>query len=350
MQAATTVDHALEAIRILIWPLTIVTLVLLFRRQVAERVGSIRKAQLPGGISFELDALEREVINTPELDARRTERLTVRASGGVLPTDRAYTVARVRVDLERALRRLLFAVNRDPEFATRNIEDLLLDLRSSGEISAAIARQAQEFLRLSAASFSAPSLSDDDVVAFHTVGSLLASHVSNLQRVASIATGAWGHELMFMIERRHRRDGDGKITWAAIATILPEVDYDYSLFRAAIHRAMDTRDDRNWPKDMAPMFGDLLVSEVDFQTIVVFRRDELRRVIGHFDPFSWFPREKNSTDLEYKWPRDWGEIPFNMPVTRGTLPEVADDLLRAEEAVRQMRLAAIADGSNRPGS
>lgn len=278
------------------------------------------------------------MIATPEIEARRTERAAVRTPG-VLPDDRSYTVAKVRVELERALRQLAFTVNRDEEFATRNIEDLLLDLRSSGELSISVARQAQEFLRLSAASFSSATVSDDDVVAFHTVGSLLAAHVNYVRRVASIATGIWGHELIFMLERGGRRDREGKVTWAAVATILPEVDYDYAIFREAIHRAMDTRDNRNWPADMAPLFGNLLVSEEEFLQITVFRRDELRRVLRQFDRISWHPNDDDKDKLYYRWPASWGEISFNVPVTRGTLPDAADDLLRAEEAVRRMRLA-----------
>lgn len=333
----------------MIWPVTVLVVVLLFRRQIAGRVGAIRRARLPGGVSLELDALEMEVVRTPELEARRIGVATFEATDdstrGVLPTDGSFTVAEARVELERALRRLSFAVSRDEEFATRSIEDVLLDLRSRDELSVHVARQAQDFLRLSAAAFSS-GLNDEDVVAFHTVGSLLASHINYLTRVASISTAVWGHELWHLVEERGRRDSEGKTVLAAIATILPEVSYDYGLFKDAIHRASLTIDDRNWPRDAAPRFDRLLVTESEFLEVVVFRRNELRRILRLFDRSSWLAYDEQGghlpDELYYKWPRTWGDIPFNTPVTghsyRPLLPDVADDLLRAEEAARRMRL------------
>lgn len=341
----STVTDIIDVVRIVAWPLTLLVVLLLFRRQIADRVGAIRKAQLPGGISFELDVLEKEIVRTPELEATR-KNVVAGSPGGVLPADRSYTVAEARFELERGLRRLSFAVSRDEEFATRNIEDLLLDLRSSGELSPHVSRQASEFMRLSAAAFSA-DLSDDDVVAFHTVGSLLAAHVNYIARVVSITTGLWGHDLFFMIERPRDLDPSSKVTWAAVATILPEVAYDYRLFRDAILRASVTRDDKHWPKDSAPLFTRLLVTEDEFLEIVIFRRNELRRVLKYFDRTSWLAtssndRERIPEELYYRWPNSWGKIPFNTPVTghtsRPLLPDVADDLLRAEEAVRRMKL------------
>lgn len=92
---------------------------------------------------------------------------------------------------------------------------------------------------------------------------------------------------------------------------------------------------------MAPHFLDLIVPESDFNQIVRFRRDELRRVIRLFDRGSWLVREDGDPfpeELFYRWPQSWGKVPFSLPVTghveRPLFPDVADDLLHAEEAVR----------------
>lgn len=224
------------------------------------------------------------------------------------------------------------------------------EIVAKGELSDAVSRQCLEFLRLTAESSSTP-LSDDEVVAFHTAGSLLASHVRYLTQVVSITTRAWGHELAFTVMRggRSTERDDSRDSWAAITTILPEVSYHYSLFKDAMTRASRTTDDKNWPASMSPHFLELIVPESDFEQIVRFRRDELRRVIRLFDRSSWLPQgdDDNSfpEDLYYRWPQSWGKVPFNMPVTghreRPLLPDVADDLLRAEEAVRRPTVSLV---------
>lgn len=351
MADASVVANVIDFVRILAWPFVVLVVVMVFRRPLSERVGAIRKAQLPGGISVELDALQAEIVTSREIGASESDfaatQLIYGSSTSVLPSDRSYTVAAARVELERALRRFLFTVNRDEEFATRKINDVLLELRSSGELSPDVTRQAQDFLRLSAASFSSV-VADEEVVAFHTVGSLLAAHVNYQARVASIGTGVWGHDLFFMVARGGSNHNEKEV-WASITTILPEVAYDYRLFLDAIRRASNTRDNKNWPRDAADEFSKLAISEADFLQVTIFRRDELRRVLELFDRSSWLAKDDEGQQipkaLYYQWPAAWGKISFNTPVTghseRPLLLDVADDLLRAEEAVRRMRLRQL---------
>lgn len=298
----------------------------------------------PVGLGDDLDALQREVAASPEMDQSRRAARAVAVSLGPVPTYSSQTVAEARVRLESALRRLRFTTSDDVQFADRNIEGIVSETLSSGELSVPVARQCLEFFRLSAEGSSAP-LSDDEIVAFHTTGSLLASHVEYVTRVASVTTGRWGHELLFTLMRAGAPDqGTEKEAWASIATIMPEVQYDYALFADAMRRAASDESGKNWPASAARMFLDLIVAESDFNDVVRFRRDELRRVIRLYDRQSSLPRGYDGEgplpdDLYYRWPLSWGKIHFNTPVTGHThhpmFLDVADDLVRAEEAVRR---------------
>ncbi len=43
----------LQAVQILIWPVTVLVILLMFRRQISGRLSSFTKAELPGGLKFE---------------------------------------------------------------------------------------------------------------------------------------------------------------------------------------------------------------------------------------------------------------------------------------------------------
>ena len=341
MFAASTADHVLDALHTLVWPATILVLVLLFRAQLRERVGSLRKAELPGGIRFELDALSRDVATAPELAASRDATVPTIDADGTAPSDRLYPLARVQLDIDWLLRRFARSATRDPDFAIRSLSDIVLELRDAGELSPAVARQLQDYLRLSDASHTRTDLSDDELAVLLTIGARLASHVEYLRRVASITMDFWGHHLMMPLHSLERRNEDNpKYVWAVVATILSEVDYNYRIFSDAMRRAAADDSDRNWPKGMGPLFMRLLVAPGDFAQIIKYRRDELRRLLrdgeGH-----WWEEKSSSQDWRYyKWPPEWGKIPFNEPVSRDNPDDVAQDLLRADSALRRMRVAA----------
>jgi len=60
----------LQAVQILIWPVTVLIILLMFRRQISGRLSSFIKAELPGGLKFELSELKDAVDKSPELSKR----------------------------------------------------------------------------------------------------------------------------------------------------------------------------------------------------------------------------------------------------------------------------------------
>lgn len=57
----------LEYLKALIWPVTVLTAVLMFRREIKTILARIKKAVLPGGVSFDL---EQDIRETTELATR----------------------------------------------------------------------------------------------------------------------------------------------------------------------------------------------------------------------------------------------------------------------------------------
>ena len=56
----------LEYVKALIWPITVLTLSLLFRREVKRLFARLRKAVLPGGVSLDLQEEVQEVNSCPK--------------------------------------------------------------------------------------------------------------------------------------------------------------------------------------------------------------------------------------------------------------------------------------------
>lgn len=358
------IDYALEALQTLAWPLTIVFLVAMFRAEFRERVSALRSVAA-GSVRVELDTLRREVAATPEVAATRPDAWD---PGGREEPDRLYALTRTRLEVDQELRRFARAAFRDEDFATRDLSQIIFDLREAGELSAAGSRQLHEFLRLSDARFTPSSESksrvepdDEELAALVTIGTLLRAYVRYRQRVASITTEFWGHDLMKPLHCLERdQEAKTKYAWAIIATLLPEVDYNYQIFTDAMRRASVDDSDRNWPKQMSREFLQLIVSPDEFFEIVKFRRDELRRMLREGDRRWWRtttdeyedakreaeesggdPGEYRTEWRYYHWPESWGKIGMNQPLLRREKigpEEVAEDLLNAEAALRRMRL------------
>lgn len=325
-----------DAFKSAVWPVTALVVVAVFHRQIRERISALRKAELPGGINLELDALEREVVKSAEAVGGQSGSLSPVVS--MAPQDREDIVAETRFGLERQVRLLAWAVTRDEDFPTRSIDDLLMEIRSAGELSDAEYSQLLGYQRLSQSAL-AVGITDEAAGSLQTIGSILTARLNFISRVAAVSRGMLGHDLANHIMRsEHARDFASRWEWATIATVLPDVGYNYRVFQAAIVRASKTTDDRDWPKQLAPRFLSLLVTEDEFEQVVRFRRDELRRLLRSF--------QNSLNDLEdderyYRWPSSWGDIGWNQPVIRsyGGLrqQDIVDDLLRAEEAVRSFQ-------------
>ncbi|MDQ2845100.1 MAG: hypothetical protein M3Y77_01820 [Actinomycetota bacterium] len=321
-----------DAFKAAVWPVTALVIIAVFRRQLRERISALRKAGLPGGINLELDALERQVVSSAVASGAAGSLSPV---VGIAPQDREDIVAETRFGLERQVRLLAWAVTRDEDFFSRGIDDLLMEVRRAGELSGTEYSQLLGYQRLSQSALAA-GITDEVAGSLHTIGSILTARLNFISRVASVSRGMLGHELAnHIMHSEHSRDVAGKWEWATIATVLPDVGYDYRVFQAAIIRASKTTDDRDWPRQLAPRFLNLLVTEEEFERIVRFRRDELRRLLRSF--------QNSLSDLDnderyYNWPTQWGDIGWNQPIIRsyGGLrqQDIVDDLLRAEEAVR----------------
>lgn len=69
-----TAKLVLEYIRVLIWPATVLTICLVFRRRLIALLNRIRHAQLPGGVAVDLD---QEIMEARELSAKVKEQPAV---------------------------------------------------------------------------------------------------------------------------------------------------------------------------------------------------------------------------------------------------------------------------------
>lgn len=323
-------SHVVDTLKAAAWPVVTLVIVFTFYRPIRDRLGSLRKATLPGGISLELDALERDVVRA----SGSPEGNSLSPLVPMRPRDRDDIVAETRFNLERQVRLLAWAITRDEAFPTRSVDDLLLEIHDANEITADELSQLLGFFNLSRVA-AANQVTDESAGSLNTVGALLVARLNFRTRVIEVTTGFAGHDLanhLMMAEHAKRGVGDS-YKWATIATILPAVGYDYRVFVAAMNRASEIDDDRNWPRGLSPQFLRLLVPKKDFDRVVVFRRNELRRLLRDFLASG----SEIDEERYYNWPASWGHVDFNQPIMRRESfrqQDIVDDLLRAEEAVR----------------
>jgi len=167
----------LEYIKALVWPITVVSLSLLFRSEIKRVLGRLRKAVFPGGVSVDLQEevqevkqLSEKIQSTPPAEKHRaspgiplTEANSRMIKLGLAPmlsgldisyyrakaeTDPVLALAGLRIDLETMMRNVAlgFRVKLAP---SGPIPRLLGRLQEAGAITSDQAQLAQKILNVS---------------------------------------------------------------------------------------------------------------------------------------------------------------------------------------------------------
>lgn len=291
-----------DGIRSLAWPVAVVVIILLFRRQIRELLPNVREAEF-GGLKLRLETLQQEVRRAPENTRRRlsSEDLTAK-----------------RLAIENQLLALSQEKLGADQRRTERPEAWASLLSDKGVLSESTAASINDYILITDQLLRSPSMNDDEAVRALCVGDMLFASLRHTYLVEHLVDDL-GHHLIWQPPPGERNKYH---FWAAIAAESPRFDYRYEVLLEAVNR-IDERDHRA----AVP-----LPTPEEFVDILQFRRRELLRIMD----LLW-GKEVDSVmkgELEWRWPEEWGHISWTGPIVRPeTRHELAEQLFLTTRAI-----------------
>jgi len=307
---------AIEAIKALAWPLTLMVVLVIFRRPILARLPHVTKAKFPGGFEFELSEL-----------GSKAEKVFIDANKHSLGSGPSMlAVANTRLAIESEILKLA-QLSFDPEEAThQQIPQLITLLEDANVLSKQIADGLRQYIGLTNRSVHASSTSGEDTIKILSIGTSLLAPLRYLSRVQYLLRDFDAHLLWHI---HGPADHNKFYFWSAIAASLPTFDYSYEAFREAATKFNAREEERAHEADRKPRTIDI-PNTSEFLRILQFRRSELLRVLQS-EPYSdptWREVE------EWRWPEEWGHIAWNGPIVKSS-NEAQEELLRTNSAIER---------------
>ncbi|HYX29258.1 MAG TPA: hypothetical protein VE863_11890 [Pyrinomonadaceae bacterium] len=319
----------------LVWPLTVLAIALLYRRQLRGLLARVAKIEYPGGSITILDVsrLEKTAADARELPSsspapERPPRL--------ISQDTNVVLAQLRTDMERELFRIAQIKSHGAKIQFVSLAETLRELRNTDAIPTQLAVAIEEFADIHNRMASDSTISNEmkERVAITANGLLTQLHKHRLiveMEYEFDAHGLWhmhGH-----LEEPARR----YYWWSAVAASCPEFEYDYDVYRIAAERHND-RLIRQMGRERARKGIIEVISPTDYLSVLYFRESELRRVLAAYEN----GQEAFSKANEWKWPEEWGNVSWSGPVVRGWLRDVERELMETQNAIRRYDVAGRA--------
>jgi len=317
-----------ELVASLAWPLTVLAITLLFRRQLVRLFQRIAKIEYAGGSI----SLQEEVSR---LDKKRTQ---AAESAPFQPQDLEVLLGSLEGEAERELFRVAQIEARGGAVSATSLGHLVVLLREQDALPAELLDAVNELSaivrRLRSTSGVPQQTLKKVLTSAHQLLYQLHKHGLVVRMVYEFAShGFWHmHQQLSGPARRY-------YWWSAVASECPEFEYDYKVYFIAATR-YNQRLSRSLGSEAAERGLVEVVSLEDYVAILRFRESELTRVLetakSAQDSFS----EANT----WRWPEHWGDVRWSGPVVRGSNWSAERDLRETRRAIRlhEERLEAAA--------
>lgn len=319
------------------WPVTVLILVLIFRKQIADRLDQpFSKLKIPGGeIEFDVKKLE-DVVKS---DAPASHPSPGDDPAMFLATgDLQLSMARLRVAIENDLFRIAQRLGKSDTSKPATVNQRLDELVIIEAIPATLAENVKAFMDIANRVIHGAQLPDDVKGRATIVGANLAAQVDHQRKVIELQYDFAAHLLWHM--HWHVEDNAKKYYWwSAIAATCPEFDYNYDVYCEAAKRhnkrLVDSMVEERASEEMVGV-----VSLSDFVQILEFRESELNRLAAVWKQDQMAFSKANA----WQWPSKWGNIGWGGPVVGGlSYNEVERQLMQTRSALARYR-ARIVDG------
>ncbi len=312
------------------WPATLIAFLLLFRREISQRLRDVTEVKYPGG-SITMREVEGLEAKLQEVQSPAPGPPPGRPQPA-LPTSSMLAVIQNRLDIERELFLLSrYGGIRDRSMAEWNVERCLGDLETNSILDATLCESVREFLDLSdRLVHEGPDTRDQVVDRAAAAGSSLLATLHQQRRLRGLGSEFEGH-LLWHFHGHAEADEDRKYHyWSAVAASLPEFDYNYDLYREA-----SERHNKKMAKERDHSEGRLYILPLnEFISVLEFRERELERIAASWDSSG------KKWDIQWRWPEEWGHISWTGPIFHDPYPslwEAQDELVRTRAALSYYR-------------
>jgi len=324
----------LQAIGVMIWPVIVIIILIIFRRPISERISAVKKAELPGGLKFELGELKESVEQSPEL-AKRSIPSAIPSPADELVRigDPLLAVANTRSEIEREIVRLVQVSFGSEEARKWGITRLIARLYEEKILSKETQDKLFDYTRITNQIIHASGVSSDDIVRSLSIGASLLAHIRYLYSVEWLIRDFDANSLWQWREEEGR---DRKYHfWSAIAATLPEFNYSYEVFCEAAVK-FNKKEERRAIESNRPPRKIYIPTSPEFLEILQFRRGELQGILQGrwWDAYEWDKLR------EWHWPEEWGRIGWSGPIVRSR-NEAEEELLRTDTAIERYSQQAM---------
>ncbi len=316
------------------WPVTIITLLIMFRREVRQRLISVTEVKYPGGsiTMREVERLEARIESTTSTSPnKQLSPATTTVPLESVYSDSRLAIAQMRLDTERELFLLCRHALSTADVAGWPVDRYVEELEKSNVIDSRFADNIRVFVSLANKIVHQVTLPEEIVHRTSAIGSALVATLRHKRLVLEAERDFEGHGLWHMhnhVDEAHRK----YYFWSAVAASLPEFDYDYDVYREAAekHNAKATRLGHERHRVY-------VLSLEEFVSVLEFREGELLRIIGLWRSGTGW--DKGSRAIEWRWPSEWGDLGWNGPILRERvhLWGAEEDLMRTRAALAYYR-------------
>ena len=321
------------------WPVTLLVLVILFRREIRQRLTAVTEVKYPGGsiTMKEVERLEAKVEGvSPAPEAMRL------SSGPQIPSlspphqDTRLAIAQMRLDAEKELFLIARHTVHQGDVTGWTVGRSLEELEKSRSLDSSLVDSVRDFMAVATKIVHDVAVPEDVVQRAVAVGGSLVATLRHRRLVLEALRDFDGHGLWHM--HRHHSGADKKYYWwSGVAASLPEFAYDYDVYREAaeLHNAKVKRDGHRGHEVY-------VLSLEEFVSVLEFRESELLRIISVGR--SGKPWDQSTRDIEWRWPSEWGDIGWNGPILRERvhLWGAEEDLMRTRAALAHYRHLLLA--------
>ncbi len=332
---------ALQFVGTLVWPAVILTIVMIFRRELRGIIGSIKEVKYPGGsVTMEVALLE-ERIGRGGILSERSESLSFHRATLPSVADPQLAIAQMRTDVERELLRLSWHFLDSSSSEQLGLDRRIDELQTANAITLEFANSLRDFIRLANSVIHGAEVATDVKTRLTSVGASIVSQL-HYQRKVSEAMREFDGDLLWHAHRHHKGNRNYYF-WSAMAATLPEIDYSYEIYREAAERHKQ----KLVKAEHVPDAEEFYVLPLDeFVQVLEFRESELLRLIE-----TWHQHKGDSNNLwkafekanYWQWPSNWGGLGWNGPIIRHGLTIFAaeDDLVQTRSALNRYRMKLL---------
>lgn len=323
------------------WPASIVILCFIFRREIRQCLTGFKEIKYPGGsiTMKEVERLEASVQTKSELMTKEYQFPFSKDITKFTQADAHLAIAQMRLEAEKEIFRLSWVALNKNDISSWHIGRHIDGLEQAKVITNTLANNIRSFIDVANRSIHDPTVPEDLLFRSAAIGGSLVSSLHKIRLVHEAERDFDGHGLWHMY--RHVKEEHRKFYfWSAVASMLPEFDYNYMIYQEAIdrHNAKSVREERG--RDTL-----YVLSLDEFLSVLEFRESELRRLIAKWhEGGGWEKFEKAN---EWQWPKEWGDLGWRGPIIRErvSLMDAEQDLMRTRAAIDRHRAMLMAKKS-----